>query len=234
MTNPNPDEDMTIQEYVFTILEKTPHEKRDNSNARAELIESLSVEYLIYADKEKIEHHEYHFLSLIRVDRLLRDAQETYEDRTKNLFELGELSNDKEYRRELADKAGRYSVGNTYLALYSLAFETMKDLIERLVPKIVREDLDESVSKTLLSQVQNYNARADLLNQADIISDDTRDGIRRIGRVRRDLVHDVDERFFVTFLDDTDDFGYVTDTLNELYQLVYDEPIYVPIDETMI
>ena len=110
----------------------------------------------------------------------------------------------------------------------------MKDLLERLVPRILREDLDDSVSETLISQVGHHNARADLLNQAEIISDDTRDGIRRIGKVRRDLVHDVDERFFLTFLDDTDGLGYITDTLNELYQLVYDKPIYVAADETIL
>jgi len=35
-------------------------------------------------------------------------------------------------------------------------------------------------------------------------------------------------------LDDTDDLDYLTDTLNELYQLVYDKPIYVAADETIL
>ncbi len=234
MADSNTDEDMTVQEYVFTSLEQVSSDVRDDPKARAELIEHVSTEYIVYADKENIQDHEYHFLSLIRVYRLLQDAQEIYEEQTENLFELAERSDDEEYLRELADKAGRYSVGNTYLVLYSLAFETMKDLIKRLVPKIVGEELDESVSETLLSQVGNYNARADLLYQAEIISDETRDGIRRIGSVRNNLVHDVDERFFVTFLDDIDSLQYIKDTLNELYQLVYDEQIYVPYSETWL
>jgi len=234
MADSNTDEDMTVQEYVSTLLEQAPRDVREDPNARAELIEQGCAEYIVYADKKNIQHHEYHFLSLVRVERLLHSAQEIYQDQTEGLFELAERSKNKEYNKALADSAGRYSVGNTYLALYSLAFETMKDLLERLVPRILREDLDDSVSETLISQVGHHNARADLLNQAEIISDDTRDGIRRIGKVRRDLVHDVDERFFLTFLDGTDGLGYITDTLNELYQLVYDKPIYVSADETIL
>jgi len=234
MADSNTYEDMTVQEYASTLLEQAPRDVREDHNARAELIEHGCAEYIIYADKENIQDHEYHFLSLVRIERLLHGAQEIYKEQTENLFILAEQSNNEEYKKELADSAGRYSVGNTYLALYSLAFETMKDLIERLVPKIVREDLDNSVSKTLISQVGHYSARADLLNQAEIISNDTRDGIQRIGEVRSDLVHDVDERFFLTFLDDKDDLGYITDTLNELYQLVYDKPIYVAADETIL
>lgn len=234
MADSNTDENMTVQEYVSTLLERAPRDVKNDPDARAELIEHGCAEYIVYADKENIQNHEYHFLSLVRVERLLDSAQEIYEDQTEDLFELAEQRNNEEYKKELAESAGRYSVGNTYLALYSLAFEIMKDLIERLVPKIIREDLDGSVSETLLSQLGHYSARADLLNQAEIISDDTRNGIRRIGSVRGDLVHDVDERFFLTFLDDTDDLDYLTDTLNELYQLVYDKPIYVAADETIL
>jgi len=234
MTDSNTDEDMTVQEYVSTLLEQAPRDIRNDPNARAELIEHVCAEYIVYANKENIRDHEYHYLSLVRVQRLLHGAQEIYENQTEDLFELAERSSNEEYKKELAESAGRYSVGNTYLALYSLAFETMKDLIERLVPKILRDDLDGSVSETLISQVEHYDARAVLLNKAEIISDDARKGIQRIGEVRRDLVHDVEERFFLTFLDETDDLGYITDTLNELYQLVYEKPIYVAADETIL
>lgn len=227
-------DNLTVQEYVGTILEQAPREIRDDPNLRAELIEHASAEYIVYADKENVQEHEYHYLSLVRVKRLLHSAQQTYEDQTEELLELAEKHDNEAYLRELADSAGRYSVGNTYLALYSLAFETMKDLIERLLPRILENGLNESVSDTLLSQVGHYSARADLLNKADIISDETRDGIRDIGEIRRDLVHDVDERFFLTFLDESGDSEYIMQTLNELYELVYDESLYVSPDDTIL
>lgn len=234
MDDSNTDKEMTVQEYVFTLVEQAPRDVTKDSNAREELIEQASAEYIVYADKENIQDHEYHFLSLVRVKGLLNDAQEIYENQTDDLFELAEQDDNEEYKRELAESASRYSVGNTYLALYSLAYETMDDLVELLVPKIVPEDLDDSVSNILVDEVDRYDKRANLLYQAEIISEDTKEGIERIGNIRNKLVHDVDERFFVTFLDDTDGFDHITDTLNELYQQVYDKPIYVTDNEPIL
>ncbi|TKX64341.1 hypothetical protein [Halorubrum sp. GN12_10-3_MGM] len=234
MDDSKTDKEMTVQEYVFTLVEQAPSDVTKDSNAREELIEQASAEYIVYANKENIQDHEYHFLSLVRVKGLLNDAQEIYENQTDDLFELAEQDDNEEYKRELAESAGRYSVGNTYLALYSLAYETMDDLVELLVPKIVPEDLDDSVSNILVDEVDRYDKRANLLYQAEIISEDTKEGIERMGNIRNKLVHDVDERFFVTFLDDTDGFDHITDTLNELYQQVYDKPIYVTDNEPIL
>ena len=58
-----------------------------------------------------------------------------------------------------------------------------------------------------------------------------REGIRHIREVHRDLVHDVEERFTLSTLDDLNKIDELPGLLNELYEMVYGEPAYRYIDE---
>jgi len=44
-------------------------------------------------------------------------------------------------------------------------------------------------------------------------------------------VHDVEERFTLSVLDDLNDIDELPDLLNELYEMVYDRPAYRYLDE---
>lgn len=64
-----------------------------------------------------------------------------------------------------------------------------------------------------------------------MIDSEIREGIRHIREVRRDLVHDVEERFTLSTLDDLNKIDELPGLLNELYEMVYGEPTYRYIDE---
>ena len=64
-----------------------------------------------------------------------------------------------------------------------------------------------------------------------MINKDTREGIRHIRKIRRALVHDVEERFTLSVLDDLNEIDELPGLLNELYEEVYDRPAYRYIDE---
>jgi len=147
------------------------------------------------------------------------------------LSEFGDAPLDDETVRSVAERSAWYVTGNNVTLVYSMAYEFVNDMLERLLPQILSDDVDEVTDDVLLSQIGSYPGRADLLAKAGVIDKETREGIRHIREVRRDLVHDVEERFTLSTLDDLNKIDELPGLLNELYEKMYDQPAYRYIDD---
>lgn len=64
-----------------------------------------------------------------------------------------------------------------------------------------------------------------------VINDETRESIRHIKRVRDQLVHNVEERYSLSLLEDLDEMDLIQGAVNTLYEAVYDMPGYRYVDE---
>lgn len=103
-------------------------------------------------------------------------------------------------------------------------------MLERLLPKILADDVDDAVVSTLQSHLNSYQSKEQVLAQADIINDETAATVRHIREVRRDLVHDIDTRFTLPILDDLNNMNRVQEVMTGLFEEVYGFPAYQYVD----
>jgi len=221
-----------IHGYVQYRLDEEGLEPRTDPMMVSELIEKAASDYVVMTDSGEIEDYEYHYITAVRIATMISAGEEMFHKQADSLLSsIGDAPVDDETAREVAERSARYTIGNNVTLVYSMAFEFVDDMLESLLPEILSEDVDEGTEDVLLSQVGSYPGRADLLGKAGVIDGDTRAGIRHIREVRRDLVHDVEERFTLATLDDLNKIDELPGLLNELYEMVYEEPAFRYIDE---
>jgi uncharacterized protein YutE (UPF0331/DUF86 family) len=222
-----------IHDYTQQRLQEEGVNSRTNPHEARELITRASATYLIQADADDIDDYEYHYISLIRLDDLMSSAQAKFHEEVERYFEeVGEVSDmSDEELLELSESAGRFTIGNNVTLSYSIAYELVEDFMRKLIPDILRDDVDESAGQVLESQLGSYSGKADVLKACRIIDKDTRESIRHIKRIRDQLVHNVEERYSLSLLEDLNEMDQIQGAVNTLYEAVYDMPGYRYVDE---
>ncbi|MDB2249828.1 hypothetical protein [Halorubrum ezzemoulense] len=221
-----------IHGYVQYRLDEEGLDPRTNPMKASELIEKAASDYVVMTDSEEIDDYEYHYITAVRIATMISAGEEMFHKQADELMSsIGDVPLDDKTVRDVAERTGRYIIGNNVTLVYSMAFEFVDDMLEQLLPQILSDEVDEGTKDVLLSQVGSYPGRADLLAKAGVIDKDTREGIRHIRKIRRALVHDVEERFTLSVLDDLNEIDELPGLLNELYEEVYDRPAYRYIDE---
>lgn len=221
-----------IHGYVQYRLDREGLDPRSNPMQVFDLIEEAASDYVVMNGSGEIEDYEYHYITAVRIATMIRAGEEMFHKQADNLLSsLGDAPVSDETAREVAERSARYTIGNNVTLVYSMAYEFVNDMLERLLSKILSDDVNKGTDDVLLSQVGSYPGRADLLSKAGVIDSEIREGIRHIREVRRDLVHDVEERFTLSTLDDLNKIDELPGLLNELYEMVYGEPAYRYIDE---
>ena len=221
-----------IHGYVQYRLDEEGLDPRTDPMKVSELIEKAASDYVVMTGSEEIEDYEYHYITAVRIATMISAGEEMFHKQADSLLSsFGDAPVDDETAREVAERSARYTIGNNVTLVYSMAYEFVDDMLERLLPDILSDDVDDGTEDVLQSQVGSYPGRADLLAKAGVIDQETREGIRHIREVRRDLVHDVEERFTLSTLEDLNKIDELPGLLNELYEMVYEEPAYRYIDE---
>lgn len=197
-----------------------------------DLIEEAASDYVVMKGSEEIEDYEYHYITAVRIATMIRAGEEMLHKQADNLLSaIGDAPVSDETARGVAERSARYTIGNNVTLVYSMAYEFVNDMLERLLPVVLSDEVNEGTEDVLLSQVGSYPRRADLLAKAGVIDGDTQEGIRHIREARRDLVHDMEERYTLSTLDDLNKIDELPGILNELYEMVYNEPAYRYIDK---
>lgn len=221
-----------VHGYVRYRIDREGIDPSKNPQELSNIIEKAASDYVVWGDSDSIETYEYHYITAVRIAKMIESGHEMYHSQANDFFSSipsGVFTDDE--ASEIAESIGRYTIGNNVTLVYSMAYEFVDDMLERLLPKILSETVDEGAEDTLNSQISSYNGRADMLSKAGIIDDSTREAIRDIREVRRALVHDVEKRFTLSILEDLNMIDEIPGTLNTLYKMVYDEPAYHYIDE---
>lgn len=221
-----------IHGYIQFRLDREDLDPHTDPMEVANLIEEAASDYLVLTDSENIKDYEYHYITAVRISMMISAGNEMYHKHAEDLLsDFGEISITEETALSVAEKSGRYVIGDNVTLVYSMAYEFVNDMMGRLLPEILSDEVDDGTEDVLLSQIGSYPGRADLLAKAGIIDGETREGVRHIREVRRALVHDVEQRFTLSILDDLNKLDEVPGHLNTLYEKVYNEPAYRYIDE---
>lgn len=213
-------------------LEGLEAEPTHDSSVRE--LEDLLATYVIHRGENEIEDYEYRYITTIRIYTLIKDCGEMYQKQGKQ--SLSALLDDDEVTpdaaHEMADRIGRYTVGNNVMVIYTLGYELLKDLMGDLLLEILDEDITtEMGEKELQNQIGNFQTRAQLLHHFDLIDSSYLSDITQIRENRRDLVHDVERRFDLKMLDSINDLWNIIHVVNHLYEELYGRPAYKFVDE---
>ena len=170
-----------IHGYVQYRLDEEGLDPRTNPMKASELIEKAASDYVVMTDSEEVDDYEYHYITAVRIATMISAGEEMFHKQADELMSsIGDVPLDDETVRDVAERTGRYIIGNNVTLVYSMAFEFVDDMLEHLLPRILSDDVDEGTKDVLLSQVGSYPGRADLLAKAGVIDKDTREGIRRL------------------------------------------------------
>lgn len=208
-------------------LEGLETEPTHDSSVRE--LENLLATYVIHREEEEIEDYEYRYITTVRIYTLIKDCGEMYQkqgEQSRDVFiEDDEVTPDA--AREMADRIGRYTVGNNVMVIYTLGYELVKDLMGDLLLKILDEDAaTETGKQEIQNQIGNYQTRAQLLHHFDLIDSSYLNDITQIRENRRDLVHDVERRFDLKMLDSINELWNIIHVVNHLYEELYGRPAY--------
>lgn len=208
-------------------LEGVETEPTHDSSVRE--LEDLLATYVIHREDDEIEDYEYRYITTVRIYTLIKDCGEMYQkqgEQSRDAFlEGGEVTPDA--AREMADRIGRYTVGNNVMVIYTLGYELVKDLMGDLLLEILDEDVaTETGKQQLQNQIGKYQTRAQLLHHFDLIDSSYLSDITQIRENRRDLVHDVERRFDLKMLDSINDLWNIIHVVNHLYEELYGRPAY--------
>lgn len=192
-------------------------------------LENHLATYVIHREEDEIEDYEYRYITTVRIYTLIKDCGEMYQkqgERSRDAF----IDDDKvtpDAAREMADRIGRYTVGNNVMVIYTLGYELVKDLMGDLLIEILDEDVaTETGKQQLQNQIGKYQTRAQLLHHFDLIDSSYLSDITQIRENRRDLVHDVERRFDLKMLDSINDLWNIIHVVNHLYEELYGRPAY--------
>ncbi|MBP1987252.1 hypothetical protein [Halolamina salifodinae] len=221
-----------VHGYVRSRLDREGLNTSDHPREASDLIEKAASDYIVFTDASEIEDYEYHYITAVRIATMIGAGEDKFQEQAEEFLSSipADLLDD-EAAKQVAESAGRFTIGNNVTLVYSMAYEFVDDMLEHLLPEVLSDDVDDGTGNVLVSQIQSYPGRADLLAKAGIIDDETRNGVRHIREIRRDLVHDVEERFTLSPLEDLDRINDIPTILDKLYELVYDQSAYQYVDE---
>jgi len=221
-----------VHGYIKYRIDREGIDPKSDLEEFSNIIDKAASDYVVWSDPDSIEAYEYHYITAVRIAKMIESGHEMYKSQAKDFFSSipGGVFTDDE-ASEIAESIGRYTIGNNVTLVYSMAYEFVDDMLELLLPKILSETVDDGAEDTLISEINSYPGRADMLSKAGIIEDSTREAIRDIREVRRALVHDVEKRFTLSIIEDMNMIDEIPGTLNTLYEMVYEEPAYHYIDE---
>lgn len=221
-----------IHGYIQYRLDREDLDPHTDPIPVSNLIEKAASDYIVITDSNDIEDYEYHYITAVRIAKMISAGEDMFHKQANELLsEFGDTLIAEETARSVAEKSARYVIGNNVTLVYSMAYEFVHDMMERLLPEILNDDVNDGTEDVFVSQIGSYSGRADLLAKAGVINEDTREGVRHIREVRRALIHDVEERFTLSILDDLNELDELPGLLNKLYKKVYDQPAYRYIDE---
>ncbi|TKX61207.1 hypothetical protein EXE48_09190 [Halorubrum sp. ASP1] len=208
-------------------LEGLETEPTHDSSVRE--LEDLLTTYVIHREEDEIEDYEYRYITTVRIYTLIKDCGEMYQkqgEQARDAF-LEDVEENPEAAHEMADRIGRYTVGNTVMVIYTLGYELVKDLMGDLLLEILDEDVaTETGEQQLQNQIGKYQTRAQLLHHFDLIDSSYLSDITQIRENRRELVHDVERRFDLQMLDSINDLWNIIHVVNHLYEELYGRPAY--------
>lgn len=204
-------------------------ETESTHDASLRELENLLTTYVIHREEDEIEDYEYRYVSTVRIYTLIKDCCEMYQKHGKQsrdaFIQDDEVTPDA--AREMADRIGRYTVGNNVMVIYTLGYELVKDLMGDLLLEILDEDVaTETGEQQLQNQIGKYQTRAQLLHHFNLIDSPYLSDITEIRENRRDLVHDVERRFDLRMLDSINDLWTIIRVINHLYEELYGRPAY--------
>lgn len=224
-----------IHDYIREVLDKNDVDLDENPFEMFGLIRAAASQYLVKGDSDDIADYEYHYITAVRIADNISKSEDVYKEAATNmrddLIENHDDLSDEEIKAK-AEDAGKFTIGNNLTLTYSMAYELLDDLMSKAMPLILPEETREKAGGTLKSQVDGYPSKRQILSQCEVVSKETASTIQHIREVRRDLVHDVDERFTLDTLDgDMDRIDEIPGAVNEVYEMVYGEPAYQYVDE---
>lgn len=212
-----------VRQYIDHRLDEAGIDIEENPDEARELIDDALVKYFLYSDSDAVQPYEYHYFTIIRIDYLLGEAQDIYmneiEDTIQDLEKDSDL--DEDTIDEIAKQHGRYTIGNSITLAYSMAYEMVQDLLEELLPAVLRDDLEDGTGAVMLSQLESFDAKLQILQASGILDDETASALWHIHRVRGDLVHDIEKRYTLDNFDDLTEIDQTHQAVYDLYEAVY-------------
>ncbi|WP_435552017.1 hypothetical protein [Natrinema sp. CGMCC1.2065] len=216
-----------VREYVANRLDKASIDPRESPEDAFNVMIDACNDYIVSANHAKIEDHEYHYITSIRIADMVNASHRMYLEQVSEIAsEAEQFSVSKDAVMGFAERSGRYTIGNTVTLIYSMAYELIYDMLGKLVRKLVDDDLPDSGKNAIVSQIGSYEGRAETLVACDIVDSDRLDDIKHVADVRAALVHDVEERFTLSVLDDLNKINILSELINDLYNMVYTIPIF--------
>lgn len=191
-------------------------------------LQNIIHSYIINSGDE-IEEYEYRYIATVRIYSLIRDAGSAYQEQGEDSLKRAVEEEDMEEgeAHQIADRIGRYTVGNNVMVIYTMAYELINDLMGDLLLHITDDKVaTEMGDSQLKNQIKSYQARADLLQHYNLIEDSYHTDILRIRDHRRGLVHDIERRFDLKMIDSINDLWDIPHAINHLYERLYDRPAY--------
>lgn len=165
------EETIDIHDYTRQRLEERDIDPEENPHQTREFINQVAGSYLIQVDTRDLEDYEYHYISIVRIEDLVGSAQEKFHEEVERyVTEISDVSDmPDEELLELAESAGRFTIGNNVTLSYSMAYELVEDLMRRLIPEILRDDVEDRAGQVLVSQLSAYSGKADVLQACRVI-----------------------------------------------------------------
>lgn len=221
-----------LETDIHGYVEKRLHESDYSSYLdQMEEIESAASDYLLLESPEEIEGYEYHYITAVRIGWMALQGNQEYKKQSSAVFEsLVNSGLNEETAMEYAERFGRFTIGNNMALVYSMAYELIEDLMDKLFRKIISEDVDQAVISTVRSQVGSYEGKQEVLSQAKVLSGEEADIVDGVKYIRDKLVHSVQSRFDLGHIDDLSYINKVRETINTLFEKVYEMKAYQFID----
>jgi len=224
---PGDSEIQDIHDFIENRLHKDGLDTESTPEAAHNAIVKACSDYIVSANHDDVQDYEYHYITAVRIADQIYASHRKYTSHTEEILSSTEdapLPDDAII--DFADRSARFTIGNTITLIYSMAYEFVNDMLRELIDTVIRDDVPESGRNAIKSQISSFHGRADTLVACDVIDSDQQTIIKHINDVRRDLVHDVEERFTLSVLDDLNKINRIPHLLNHLYEMVYDEPAF--------
>lgn len=197
----------------------------DVTTIRTEFDAALQ-KYVLFWGVEELTPADHHYLSVLRLEQMIAKAIERHESVSTDTSELLD-GLEEDARDQIVERAGRYHIGNLLTLAYSIAYETVEDLLRELVTTLLRDDVPDATGDILVSQLGSFEAKLQILDAAGILEERLVAALIQIKDVRHELVHEVGKRQRLPMMDDLGELEEVMWAVNTLYTQVYGEPLYM-------
>jgi hypothetical protein len=224
-----------IYEFIEAKIDKSidPYE---DPIAFYEELEDLIPAYVLH--NEDIEDYEYQYITLMRIRSNIHSSQEMFHKQANQVLEsfdgqLEDMSDEEiEAVEQFAEDTARYTIGNTVLVIYTMAYELVDDLMTDLLSEVYDQELSDKGLSELENQLQSFDSRQQLLYKSGVIDQETNEQIQDIRFIRDELVHNVEPRFDLGIIDDLHDIEEIIYALNTLYEAEHGNKAFQFVDDS--